>query len=84
MLKSQKINLDYILKLIFELNKKNKDKETLITKIRRVTRASVRNIAKISLIVDLINKTDLDTLQDKAHLTESFFRMPKLERKQKH
>lgn len=73
MLKSQKINLDYILKLIFELNKKNKDKETLITKIRRVTRASVRNIAKISLIVDLINRTDLDTLQDKAHLTESFF-----------
>lgn len=73
LLKSQEINLDYILELIFEHNKKTKDKETLITEIRRVIRASVGNRAKESLVVDFINETDLDTLQDKANVIDSFF-----------
>jgi type I restriction enzyme R subunit len=71
-LKSQEINLDYILELIFEHNKKTKDKDTLITEIRRVIRASVGNRAKESLVVDFINETDLDTLQDKANVIDSF------------
>jgi type I restriction enzyme R subunit len=41
LLKSQEINLDYILELIFEHNKKNKNKADLIYEIRRVIRASV-------------------------------------------
>ena len=73
LLKSQEINLDYILELIFEHNKKTKDKDTLITEIRRVIRASVGNRAKESLVVDFINETDLDTLQDKANVIDSFF-----------
>ncbi len=73
LLKSQEINLDYILELIFEHNKKTKDKETLIAEIRRVIRASVGNRAKESLVVDFINETDLDTLQDKANVIDSFF-----------
>ena len=73
LLKSQEINLDYILELIFEHNKKTKDKESLITEIRRVIRASVGNRAKESLVVDFINETDLDTLNDKANVIDSFF-----------
>jgi type I restriction enzyme R subunit len=73
LLKSQEINLDYILELIFENNKKNKDKESLITEIRRVIRASVGNRAKESLVVDFINETELDKLQDKANVIDSFF-----------
>ena len=73
LLKSQEINLDYILELIFEHNKKTKDKDTLITEIRRVIRASVGNRAKESLVVDFINETDLDTLQDKANVIDTFF-----------
>jgi len=73
LLKSQEINLDYILELIFEHNKKNKNKTDLIDEIRRVIRASVGNRAKESLVVDFINETDLDTLQDKANVIESFF-----------
>jgi type I restriction enzyme R subunit len=73
LLKSQEINLDYILELIFEHNKKSKDKDTLITEIRRVIRASVGNRAKESLVVDFINETDLDTLKDKANVIDSFF-----------
>ena len=73
LLKSQEINLDYILELIFEKNNKTKDKTTLIEEIRGVIRASVGNRAKESLIVDFINETDLDTITDKASIIESFF-----------
>lgn len=73
LLKSQEINLDYILELIFEHNKKTKDKASLIAEIRRVIRASVGNRAKESLVVDYINETDLDILKDKANVIDSFF-----------
>ena len=73
LLKSQEINLDYILELIFEHNKKTKNKADLIDEIRRVIRASVGNRAKESLVVDFINETDLDTLQDKVNVIDSFF-----------
>ncbi|RXR34867.1 type I restriction endonuclease subunit R [Flavobacterium piscinae] len=73
LLKSQEINLDYILELIFEHNKKNKDKATLIEEIRRVIRASIGNRAKESLLVDFINETDLETIQDKANVIDAFF-----------
>ena len=51
LLKSQEINLDYILELIFENNKKVKDKASLVEDVRRVIRASLGNRAKeLSLI----------------------------------
>ena len=74
LLKSQEINLDYILELIFNHNKKNKDKATLIEEIRRVIRASIGNRAKESLVVDFINETDFETIQDKANVIDSFFK----------
>jgi len=73
LLKSQEINLDYILELIFEHNKKTKDKVALVEEIRRVIRASVGNRAKESLVVDFINETDLDSIKDKANIIDSFF-----------
>ena len=73
LLKSQEINLDYILELIFEKNNKTKDKNALIEEIRGVIRASVGNRAKESLIVDFINDTNLDSITDKASIIESFF-----------
>ncbi len=73
LLKSQEINLDYILELIFENNKKVKDKATLVEDMRRVIRASLGNRAKESLIVDFINRTDLDTIDDKASVIDAFF-----------
>lgn len=73
LLKSQEINLDYILELIFEHNKKNKDKATLIEEIRRVIRASIGNRAKEILVVDFINETDFQAIQDKANVIDSFF-----------
>lgn len=82
LLKSQEINLDYILELIFEKNNKTKDKTALIEEIRGVIRASVGNRAKESLIVDFINNTDLNTIADKAGIIESFFEFAQGKQKQ--
>lgn len=73
LLKSQEINLDYILELIFEKNKKSQDKETLVEDVRRLIRSSVGNRAKESLMVDFINQTDLDKFSDKASIIDAFF-----------
>jgi len=73
LLKSQEINLDYILELIFESNKKAKDKAALVEDVRRVIRASLGNRAKESLLVDFINQTDLDKIGDKASVIDAFF-----------
>lgn len=73
LLKSQEINLDYILELIFEHNKKVKSKSELVDEVRRVIRASLGNRAKESLLVDFINQTDLDQIGDKASVIDAFF-----------
>jgi type I restriction enzyme R subunit len=73
LLKSQEINLDYILEQIFENNRKLKDKGELVENIRRMIRASLGNRAKESLIVDFINQTDLDKIGDKASVIDTFF-----------
>lgn len=79
LLKSQEINLDYILELIFENNKKRKDKSTLVEDVRRVIRASIGNRAKEDLVVDFINKTNLDELGDKATVIDAFFQYAQAE-----
>ena len=81
LLKSQEINLDYILELIFEKNKKSKDKNILVEEIRRIIRSSMGNRAKESLIVDFINQTDLDKIQDKACIIDAFFQFAQKEQK---
>lgn len=73
LLKSQEINLDYILELIFETNKTKKDKDSLIEDVRRLIRSSIGNRAKESLIVEFINESNLDDIEDKAGIIQSFF-----------
>ncbi len=73
LLKSQEINLDYILELIFENSKKVKDKVALVEDVRRVIRASIGNRAKEGLLVDFINHADLDQIGDKASVIDAFF-----------
>lgn len=73
LLKSQEINLDYILELIFETNKTKKDKDALIEDVRRLIRSSIGNRAKESLIVEFINESNLDDIEDKAGIIQAFF-----------
>ena len=81
LLKSQEINLDYILEQIFENNKKVKDKTALVENVRRMIRASIGNRAKESLLVDFINQTDLDKLGDKASVIDAFFTFAQAEQR---
>jgi type I restriction enzyme R subunit len=81
LLKSQEINLDYILELIFEHNKKVKDKTALVEEVSRMIRASIGSRAKEGLVVDFINKTNLDTIQDKVSIIDAFFTFAQAEQK---
>lgn len=73
LLKSQEINLDYILELIFETNKKVSDKDQLIDEIIRTIRASVGNRAKESLIVDFIRNTNINAIKNRPEILEKFY-----------
>lgn len=73
LLKSQEINLDYILGLIFEHNKQNKNKDVLTEEVRRLIRSSLGNRAKEGLVIDFIQQTNLDELPDKAGIIDAFF-----------
>jgi type I restriction enzyme, R subunit len=81
LLKSQEINLDYILEQIFESNRKVKDKAVLVEDVRRMIRASLGNRAKESLLVDFINQTDLDKIGDKASVIDAFFTFAQAEQR---
>ncbi|MBN2685542.1 MAG: hypothetical protein JXR40_09710, partial [Pontiellaceae bacterium] len=81
LLKSQEINLDYILELIFEHHKKTRSKTELVDEVRRVIRASLGNRAKESLLVDFINQTDLDQIGDKASVIDAFFTFAQAEQR---
>ena len=81
LLKSQEINLDYILEQLFEHYKKVKDKTALVENVRRMIRASLGNRAKESLVVDFIHQTDLDTIRDKASIIDAFFAFAQAEQR---
>jgi len=73
LLKSQEINLDYILGLIFEQNKVKKTKDELIEDVRRMIRSSLGSRDKEGLVVDFIQQAELDLLTDKASVIDAFF-----------
>ena len=73
LLKSQEINLDYILELVFEYNKRHGDKEQLIDEIRRIIRSSIEHRAKEELMVSFIQQLDLKGLTDQATLLADFY-----------
>jgi type I restriction enzyme R subunit len=81
LLKSQEINLDYILGLIFDNDRKTQDKSALLEDVRRVIRASIGNRAKEGLVVDFINQTDLDQIGDKASIIDAFFAFAQTEQR---
>jgi len=73
LLKSQEIDLDYILELIFDRHKKTKEKSALVDEVRRMIRSGIGNRAKESLIVDFINETDFEPIEDRSGIIEAFF-----------
>ena len=73
LLKSQEFTLDYILELVFEHSRRSSDKRGLVEEVRRTLRASLGNRAKEGLMVDFINRTDLQALKDKDEVMDAFY-----------
>ena len=80
LLKTDEINLDYILALILEKSKENEDIESLKSDIGRVIRSSLGTRAKEELIMDFINDTALSELKSADDILESFYGFAKLEK----
>lgn len=80
LLKTDEINLDYILKLILEKSKENNDIETLKDEIRRVLRSSLGTRAKEDLVMKFINRTKLSDLKNSNDILESFYSYAKKEK----
>ncbi|MGF0095792.1 type I restriction endonuclease subunit R [Peptoniphilus sp. SGI.035] len=83
LLKTDEINLDYILALILEKSKENDNVESLKAEVRRVIRSSLGTRAKEELIMDFINNTRLSELKNTDDILESFYRFAKKEKENK-
>ena len=80
LLKTDEINLDYILTLILEKSKENDDVESLKVEVRRVIRSSLGTRAKEGLIMSFINNTRLSNLKNTDDILESFYSFAKKEK----
>ena len=83
LLKTDEINLDYILELILEKTKEHDDIEILKSEIRRVIRTSLGTRAKENLVINFINKTDLKKLKNNGEILDAFYKYAKEEKKEK-
>lgn len=80
LLKTDEINLDYIIALILEKSKEFNDIEHLKEEIRRVIRSSIGTRAKEDLVIGFINSTKLSELKQSDDILESFYRYAKKEK----
>jgi type I site-specific deoxyribonuclease, hsdR family len=81
LLKTDEINLDYILSLILKKSKEHDDIETLKFEIRRIIRTSLGTRAKEDLVMNFINKTDLSEIKNSGDILESFYKYANEEKK---
>ena len=84
LLKTEEVNLDYILALILEKAKEQgTNNETLKEEIRRLIRSSLGTRAKEELIIEFINRTDLTKFDKNEDILESFYEYAKIEKEHK-
>lgn len=80
LLKTDEINLDYILALILEKTRENDDIESLKAEVRRVIRSSLGTRAKEDLIMEFISKIRLSELKNTDDIIETFYEFAKKEK----
>lgn len=83
LLKTDEINLDYILALILEKSKEHDNIEELKKEVRRVIRSSLGTRAKEELIIKFINSTRLSDLKNTDTILESFYNFARKEKDEK-
>ena len=81
LLKTDEINLNYILALIVEKSKNFESKEAMKAEVSRVIRSSIDIRAKEELIIGFINDTDLQKLQDHDEIINAFYEYGKERKK---
>lgn len=80
LLKTDEINLDYILKLILEKYKEHDDIEVIKAEVKRAIRSSLGTRAKEELIMSYINSTRLSELKTNDDIVESFYEFARKEK----
>ena len=80
LLKTDEINLDYILELILEKSKESNNLENIKQEIRRVIRANLGVRAKEELIIDFIENNNLNIFNDKTQIIESFYKFARIKK----
>ena len=73
LLKTDEINLDYILALIVEKSKNSESKEAMKAEVSRVIRSSIDIRAKEELVIGFINDTDLQILKNHDDIINAFY-----------
>lgn len=73
LLKTDEINLDYILALIVEKSKNSESKEAMKAEVSCVIRSSIDIRAKEELVIGFINDTDLANLKDHDEIINAFY-----------
>lgn len=73
LIKTQEINLDFILELIFKRGRENKPRDEIIAEAKSVISASIGNRAKEGLIVEFIEQANFEELEDNTAIIESFY-----------
>ena len=73
LLKTDEINLDYILALIVEKSKNSESKEAMKAEVSRVIRSSIDIRAKEELVIGFISDTDLASLKDHDEIINAFY-----------
>ena len=81
LLKTDEINLDYILALIVEKSKNSESKEAMKAEVSRVIRSSIDIRAKEELVIGFINDTDLQKLKDHDGIIHAFYEYGKERKK---
>jgi len=82
LLRTDEINLDYILALIFEKSNKGENLETLKLDIKHIIRSNLGTRAKENLIIGFMDKIDLKNLKSSNEIIENFYNYAK-EQKEK-
>ena len=80
LIKTDEINLEYILALILEKTKDNENIESIKAEVRRVIRSSIDTRSKEEIVIRFINSTELNSLQTNNDILEAFYSFAKAEK----
>lgn len=83
LLKTDEINLEYILSLIFEKAKETDNLELIKKEVRRIIRSSLGTRAKEDLVIGFLDTADLKSFEELGDIIEAFYTYARTEKNNK-